>query len=61
MGFAWAINVLHLDLARVKAGQLVELTIAVELRGEAPGTNKGGVVSHIGSRSRHSLHARGYS
>ena len=41
------VNVLHLDLTRVKAGELVELTITVELRGEAPGINKGGVVSHL--------------
>lgn len=44
---AYGTDVLHLDLTRVKAGQLVELTLPVELRGEAPGVNKGGVVNHL--------------
>jgi len=35
-----------LDLTRVTAGQLVEVMLPVELRGEAPGINKGGVVIH---------------
>lgn len=43
---ALGVGVLHLDLTRVTAGQLVEVMLPVELRGEAPGINKGGVVSH---------------
>ncbi len=38
-------DVLHIDLARVKAGESVAVTVPVELRGEAPGTKVGGVVS----------------
>lgn len=44
-------EVLHVDLTRVKAGETVTVTVAVELRGEAPGTKTGGVISH----SLHSL------
>ncbi len=40
-------NVLHLDLARVDADEKVEVTLQVELHGEAPGLKNGGVVSLI--------------
>jgi large subunit ribosomal protein L25 len=40
-------EVLHLDLARVARGETVEMTIPVELRGDAPGTHEGGVVEHV--------------
>lgn len=43
---AFGIEVLHLDLTRVKAGESVEVTVTLELRGEAPGTKEGGVVQH---------------
>ena len=39
-------EVLHVDLTRVKAGEAVTVTVSVELRGEAPGTKMGGVISH---------------
>lgn len=40
----FGMNVLHIDLTRVKAGELVELTVPVELRGDAPGVKQGGIV-----------------
>jgi len=40
-------NVLHLDLARVDANEKVEVTLQVELHGEAPGLKNGGVVSLV--------------
>lgn len=43
---AFGIDVLHVDFTRVKAGEVVELTLTIELRGEAPGTKAGGVVIH---------------
>lgn len=39
--------VLHLDLTRVSADEKVEVTVQVELRGEAPGLREGGVVEHV--------------
>jgi len=39
--------VLHLDLARVDANELVEVTLQVELHGEAPGLKNGGVVTLV--------------
>ena len=39
-------SVLHLDLARVVAGEKVEVTVTVELRGVAPGISEGGIVDH---------------
>ncbi len=35
---------LHVDLARVSADERIEVTVPVELRGEAPGVKDGGVV-----------------
>jgi large subunit ribosomal protein L25 len=43
----FGVEVLHLDLARVRRGETVEMTIPVELRGDAPGTHEGGVVEHL--------------
>ena len=40
----WGTEVLHVDFARVSADEKVHVTVAVELRGEAPGTKEGGVV-----------------
>lgn len=37
-------EVLHVDLTRVSATELVTTTVAVETRGEAPGIKEGGVV-----------------
>jgi large subunit ribosomal protein L25 len=38
-------RVMHLDLTRVDKSEAVELTVSVELRGTAPGTKVGGVVT----------------
>jgi len=43
----YGIEVIHVDFTRVLAGERVETTIAVELRGEAPGTKEGGVIEHL--------------
>ena len=42
---AFGMNVLHLDLTRVDANEAVEVTIPIELRGDAPGTHHGGVIN----------------
>ena len=44
---AFGSDILHLDLARVDASESVEVTIAIDLRGVAPGTKAGGVVKHV--------------
>lgn len=43
----FGINVLHVDFARVQAGESVEVAVNVELRGEAPGTKSGGIIEHV--------------
>lgn len=43
----FGIDVLHVDLTRIKADEVVELTLPVELVGEAPGTKKNGMVKHV--------------
>lgn len=40
-------RVLHVDFARVYEHEMVEVTVAVELRGEAPGVKEGGVIQHL--------------
>ena len=42
----WGTEVLHVDFARVSAHEKVHVTVAVDLRGESPGTKDGGVVKH---------------
>jgi large subunit ribosomal protein L25 len=37
-------DVLHIDLARVSASESVQVTVSLELRGEAPGVKEGGTV-----------------
>ncbi|MCA9199027.1 MAG: 50S ribosomal protein L25 [Planctomycetales bacterium] len=44
---AFGTDVLHLDLTRVNAKELVDVTVRVELRGDAPGTHQGGMVNHV--------------
>ena len=39
-------EILHVDLTRVSADETVEVTLTVELRGEAPGLKQGGIVDH---------------
>ena len=43
----FGVDVLHVDFTRVSAGDRAEMTVAVELRGEAPGVREGGIVSHM--------------
>lgn len=37
-------SVLHVDFTRVSAGEMINTTVALEIRGDAPGTKMGGVV-----------------
>jgi len=43
---AFGTKVLHVDLTRVEAGDSVEISLTVELRGVAPGTKQGGTIEH---------------
>lgn len=43
----FGIDVLHVDLTRVSASELVQVAVKLELRGEAPGTKEGGVIDHM--------------
>ena len=38
-------HILHIDFTRVKADERIEVSVSIELRGIAPGTSAGGVVS----------------
>jgi large subunit ribosomal protein L25 len=40
----YSTEILHVDLARVSEHELVQVTVTVEVRGEAPGTKEGGVL-----------------
>lgn len=40
----WSRRVQHIDFTRVSAGDTVEVNLAIEFRGEAPGVKEGGVV-----------------
>lgn len=40
-------EVLHIDFARVSRHEVVEVTLPIELRGEAPGVRQGGVVEQL--------------
>lgn len=40
-------HVLHVDLLRIEAGEVVTVTVPVETRGEAPGSHEGGVVETL--------------
>lgn len=44
---AFGVSILHLDLARVSATEEVEVTLQIELKGEAPGTHDGGIVKYF--------------
>ncbi len=44
---AFGIEVLHVDLTRVSKSEAVEVTIPIEVHGEAPGTNEGGVLAIV--------------
>ncbi len=40
-------QVLHVDLLRVKAGDKVTVEVPIELKGEAPGVNDGGILEQL--------------
>lgn len=40
-------NVMHIDLQRVVAGQVMHLELPIELVGDAAGVKEGGVVDHV--------------
>ena len=40
-------NVLHVDLLRVRAGEKVTVEVPIELKGEAPGVNEGGLIEQV--------------
>ncbi len=40
-------DVLHLDLARIDATEMIEVELTIELRGIAPGTREGGIVRQL--------------
>jgi large subunit ribosomal protein L25 len=40
-------DIIHLDLLRVSEKELVETTVAIELKGIAPGTSEGGVLHFV--------------
>ena len=44
---AFGIQIIHLDLTRVDATEAVEVTLPIELRGDATGTHHGGVVNFL--------------
>lgn len=39
-------EVLHIDLTRVSEQERVQVTVSLELKGEAPGAKQGGIVDH---------------
>jgi large subunit ribosomal protein L25 len=43
----WGKHVLHIDFTRISADEVVEITLTIELRGEAPGVRAGGVVDQL--------------
>lgn len=43
----WSKEIIHIDLMRVSASEKVSTTIAVELKGTAPGLSEGGVLQFI--------------
>ena len=42
----WGTEILHVDFSRVSEHERIHVTVAIELRGESPGTKDGGVVKH---------------
>lgn len=43
----WGTHVLHIDFTRISADEVVEVTLTIELRGEAPGVREGGIVNQL--------------
>ena len=44
---AFGVDVLHVDLTRVSQSEAVEVTLPIELHGEAPGSSEGGVLGWV--------------
>ncbi|MEM9409780.1 MAG: 50S ribosomal protein L25 [Planctomycetota bacterium] len=44
---AFGVDVMHLDLTRIDANEAVELTLKVNLVGDAPGTKAGGTIKQL--------------
>lgn len=44
---AFGIDVLHVDLMRVSASETVDITISLELRGDAAGAREGGIINFV--------------
>jgi large subunit ribosomal protein L25 len=43
----WGTHVLHVDFTRISEHEKVEVQVALEIRGEAPGIKEGGVVEQL--------------
>ena len=43
----WGSRVLHVDFNRVSAQERIEVTLPIEIRGEAPGIKDGGIVEQL--------------
>ena len=43
----WGTHVLHVDFTRISEHEKVQVQVAVEVRGEAPGVKEGGVVEQL--------------
>lgn len=49
---AFGINVIHVDLSRVSAGETVDITLPIEMKGTAPGSREGGLVELVKHEAR---------
>jgi large subunit ribosomal protein L25 len=43
----WGTHVLHVDFTRISVDEEVEITVSIELRGEAPGVRDGGIIEQF--------------
>jgi large subunit ribosomal protein L25 len=43
----WGTHVLHVDFTRISIDEEVEVTVGIELRGEAPGVREGGILDQF--------------
>lgn len=43
----FGLHLMHVDLTRVSEHEMVQVTVPIELRGEAPGVREGGVIQHL--------------
>jgi large subunit ribosomal protein L25 len=51
---AFGIEIIHIDLSRVSAGETVDIVLPIEMKGTAPGLREGGVVELV----RHDVHIK---